>query len=55
MKIIKNSQTGRALLTECGADEPIFLSDVYKKHTQAKKYHQMRHNAEEVWWRCLAF
>ena len=38
MKIIKNSQTGCSLLTECGADEPIFLSDVYKKHTQAKKY-----------------
>ena len=38
MKIIKNSQTGRSLLTECGADEPIFLSDVYKKHTRAKKY-----------------
>ena len=38
MKIIKNSQTGCSLLTECGVDEPIFLSDVYKKHTQAKKY-----------------
>ena len=38
MQIIKNSQTGRSLLTECGADEPIFLSNMYKQNTRSKKY-----------------
>ena len=38
MKLLKNTQSGRSLLSKCGVDEQIFLSDVYKKRTQAKKY-----------------
>ncbi len=33
----KNNQIGRILI-KCGADKKVFLSDVYKKHTQAKKH-----------------
>ena len=38
MKLFKNTQSGRSLLSKCGVDEQIFLSDVYKKRTQSKKY-----------------
>ena len=38
MKLFKNNQSGRSLLSKCGVDEQIFLSDVYKKRTQSKKY-----------------
>ncbi len=38
MKITKNNQFGRSLLSNCCSDAKIFLSDVYKKGTQAKKY-----------------
>ncbi len=33
----KNNQTGRILI-KCSSDAKIFSSDVYKKHTQAKKH-----------------
>ncbi len=33
----KNNQTGR-ILPKCSSDAKIFSSDVYKKHTQARKY-----------------
>ena len=38
MKITKNNQNGRSLLSNCCSGAKIFLSDVYKKGTQAKKY-----------------
>ena len=38
MKLFKNTQSGRFLLSKCCVDEQVFLSDVYKKRTQAKKY-----------------
>ncbi len=38
MKLVKNNQFGRSLLSNCCSDAKIFLSDVYKKGTQAKKY-----------------
>ncbi len=31
-------ETGRSLLPKCSSDAKIFSSDVYKKHTQARKY-----------------
>ncbi len=33
----KNNQTGRILI-KCSSDAKMFSSDVYKKHTQARKY-----------------
>jgi type II secretory pathway pseudopilin PulG len=38
MKFHKNTQLGRSILSKCGVDKQMFLSDVYKKRTQAKKH-----------------
>ena len=38
MKFYKNTQLGRSILSKCGVDKQMFLSDVYKKRTQAKKH-----------------
>ena len=38
MKMSKFNEIGRSLLTKCGVDAKIFLSDVYNKRTQAKKH-----------------
>ena len=38
MKLLNNTQSWRSLLSKCGVDKQMFLSDVYKKRTQAKKH-----------------
>ncbi len=37
MKLFKNNQYGRSLLSKYGADEQIFSSNVYKQNTRARK------------------
>ena len=37
MKLVKNNQHGRSLLSKYGADEQIFSSNVYKQNTRARK------------------
>ena len=43
MKLAKFNEIGRLLLTKCGVDAKIFLSDVYNKRTQAKKHQADAH------------
>ena len=43
MKLSKFNEIGRSLLTKCGVDAKIFLSDVYNKRTQAKKHQADAH------------
>ena len=38
MKLLNKTQSKRSILSKCGVDKQMFLSDVYKKRTQAKKH-----------------